>query len=163
MRLAKQREVARVRMCFHPCLGHHRTFNWVFPNTDAQSEMQLVATGFSCRCWNAGSLLVGDSCWQSETQLASGSPDVERRIATCHGHICRTSAHIFPGARQMQANTLHIGVKGTHTRKDACVAEETKLLLLKLQSSVRCTFLLFFLYFLLHRVGLTDFFFRIFY
>lgn len=118
MGLAKQREIARVRMCSHPCLGHYCTFNGVFPNTDAQSEMQLVATGFSCRGWNAGSLLVGDSCWQSDTQVASGSPDVERRIDTGHGHICRTSGHIFPGEQQMQADTLHTGVKGTRTRKE---------------------------------------------
>lgn len=91
------------------------TFVCVFRNTNAQSEMQLLSTGFSCRCWNAGSLLEGDSCWQSEAQLASGSPHVERRIATCHGHICRSSGHIFPGEQQMQALYTH-RFKGTHTR-----------------------------------------------
>lgn len=55
-----------------------------FRSTNAQSEMQLLFAGFACRCWKAGSLLEGDSCWQSEVQLASGGLDVERRIATCH-------------------------------------------------------------------------------
>ncbi len=66
-------------------------------DTDAQSEMQLLSTGVSRRCRNAGSLLEGDSCRQSQAQLAPGSPDVERGISACHHHVCRTSGHIFPG------------------------------------------------------------------
>lgn len=47
-------------------------------DADAQSEMQLLLAEVSRGCRRAGSLLEGDSCWQSQAQLAFGSLDVER-------------------------------------------------------------------------------------
>lgn len=82
------------------------TFVGASCDTDAQSEMQLLSARFSRRRRNAGSLLEGDPCWQSQAQLASGSPDVEGRISTCHDHICRTCGHVFPG-EQTRADVLH--------------------------------------------------------
>lgn len=117
-RPAKQREGARVWMR-RPPPPPDLTFVWVFRDTDAQSEMQLLFAGLARRCWNTGSLLQGDSCWQGEVQLASGSPDDERRIAGRHGHVCGTSGHIFPGEQQMQTDTSF----REHTHKKLKTAE----------------------------------------
>ena len=60
------------------------TFIGAFPHSDAQSEVQFLRAGISRRRWDAGVLLKGDSCRESQVQLPFGGPDVESAFSSCH-------------------------------------------------------------------------------